>query len=87
MAKMTEKIPSLQALIADGRLEKSLRDIAGSDGTMSFSISLGPTQTAYSFSTSGGDGSSENYSKTVPYVVPDTPSPAPESAALRASKK
>jgi hypothetical protein len=69
MAKknITESLPALQQILSSGQLEKSLRDIAGAEGNLSFSLSLNPASTSYSFSMSAGDGTSENYSKTVPY--------------------
>ena len=67
MAKIKDKMPDLQNLLSSGQLEKSLRDIAGSDGNMTLSISVSPSSTSTSFSMTGADGSSESYSKTMPY--------------------
>lgn len=67
MPKITDKMPALQQLLESGQLEKSLRNIAGTDGNMSFSLSLNPQSTSYSFSMNASDGTSESYSKTTPY--------------------
>jgi hypothetical protein len=67
MAKITDKMPALQQLLSSGDLERNLRNIAGSEGNMSFSLSLNPSSTSYSFSMNAADGTSESYSKTTPY--------------------
>lgn len=76
MPKITDKIPALQDMLKDGKLEKSLRKLSESDGQASFSMTLSPQQTSYSFSATSSDGTSENYSKTVPFIS-ETPSPLP----------
>lgn len=73
---MTDRIPKVQEIVDDGKLEKSLRGISGDDVDVSFSMTLGASQTTYSYSSRAADGTSENYSKTVPYVA-ETPSPLP----------
>lgn len=73
---MKDRIPDLQALIEDGKLEKSLRKLAEEGGQVTFSMSLSPSQSTYSFSATNADNSTENYSNTTPFV-PSTQSPLP----------
>lgn len=75
MARIMDKMPALQKMLEDGKLEQKLRAIAET-GNMTFSVSLSQSNTSYSFSMSSPGGGNESYSKSVPFV-PDTPSPLP----------